>query len=62
LPTVALVASRVSACGAPAIGTRSDRAPGDKAGDWSGWYRGAIPRAEHLYSIYLKERAAEESP
>jgi hypothetical protein len=35
---------------------------GDKAGDWSGWYRGAIPRAEHLYWIYLKERAAEESP
>ena len=35
---------------------------GDKAGDWSGWYRGAVPRAEHLYSIYLKERAAEERP
>jgi hypothetical protein len=35
---------------------------GDKAGDWSGWYRAAIPRAEHLYSIYLKERAAEERP
>lgn len=33
---------------------------GDKAGNWSGWYREAIPRAEQLYEIYLKERAAEE--
>jgi hypothetical protein len=24
------------------------------------WYRWAIPRAEELYAIYLKERAAEE--
>jgi hypothetical protein len=34
---------------------------GDRSGDWSGWYRRAIPRAEHLYAIYLKERAAEET-
>lgn len=33
---------------------------GDKAGNWSGWYRQAIPRAEQLYEIYLKERATEE--
>jgi hypothetical protein len=33
---------------------------GDKAGDWQGWYRKAIPRAEALYEVYLKERAAEE--
>lgn len=34
---------------------------GDKAGKWSRWYRTAIPRAEQLYEIYLKERAKEES-
>ncbi len=34
---------------------------GDKAGRWSQWYDEAIPRAEHLYEIYLKERAEEES-
>lgn len=33
---------------------------GDKAGKWRQWYREAIPRAEHLYEIYLKERAEEE--
>jgi len=33
---------------------------GDKAGDWSAWYRRAIPHAEELYAIYLKERADEE--
>ncbi|HEY1972526.1 MAG TPA: type II toxin-antitoxin system RelE/ParE family toxin [Pseudonocardia sp.] len=33
---------------------------GDKAGRWREWYREAIPRAEQLYEIYLKERAAEE--
>ena len=33
---------------------------GDKAGNLSTWYREAIPRAEHLYAIYLKERAEEE--
>jgi len=26
---------------------------GDKAGDWSGWYHRAIPRAEQLYSEHL---------
>ena len=33
---------------------------GDKAGRWSQWYREAIPHAEHLYALYLKERAEEE--
>ncbi len=33
---------------------------GDKAGNWTGWYRQAIPRAEQLYETYLKERTAEE--
>jgi hypothetical protein len=34
---------------------------GDKSGKWNRWYAGAIPRAEQLYEIYLKERAEEES-
>jgi hypothetical protein len=34
---------------------------GDKSGKWSRWYAEAIPRAEQLYEIYLKERAEEES-
>jgi len=34
---------------------------GDKAGNWRQWYREAIPHAEHLYAIYLKERAEEEA-
>jgi len=33
---------------------------GDKAGQWSDWYRTAIPLAEQRYETYLKERAAEE--
>lgn len=33
---------------------------GDKASNWSGWYRHAIPQAEQLYETYLKERAAEQ--
>jgi hypothetical protein len=33
---------------------------GDKAGNWNKWYARMIPRAEQLYEIYLKERAAEE--
>lgn len=33
---------------------------GDKSGDWSGWYRRTIPRAEELYEEYLKERETEE--
>jgi hypothetical protein len=33
---------------------------GDKAGNWNRWYARMIPRAEQLYEIYLKERAAEE--
>ncbi|MFC0864346.1 type II toxin-antitoxin system RelE/ParE family toxin [Sphaerimonospora cavernae] len=32
---------------------------GDKAGNWERWYRQAIPRAEHLYEIYLTERYKE---
>ncbi len=34
---------------------------GDKSGEWAGWYRRAIPRAEELYEEYLKEREAEET-
>ncbi|MEV1204767.1 hypothetical protein [Microbispora rosea] len=34
---------------------------GDKSGDWSGWYRRAIPQAEELYEEYLREREAEEN-
>nr|WP_321572634.1 type II toxin-antitoxin system RelE/ParE family toxin [Parafrankia colletiae] len=33
---------------------------GDKSGNWSGWYRTAIPQAETLYVEYVKEREAEE--
>jgi Phage derived protein Gp49-like (DUF891) len=33
----------------------------DKAGKWNRWYAEAIPRAERLYEIYLKERAEEET-
>ncbi|WP_184074613.1 type II toxin-antitoxin system RelE/ParE family toxin [Nocardiopsis mwathae] len=29
---------------------------GDKSGQWSTWYRTAIPQAEERYAIYLKER------
>ncbi|BCJ42859.1 hypothetical protein GCM10010168_04010 [Actinoplanes ianthinogenes] len=34
---------------------------GDKSGNWSGWYRQAIPAAEALYVRYLKDRQTEES-
>jgi hypothetical protein len=30
---------------------------GDKTGQWQAWYERAIPQAEHLYSLYLTERA-----
>jgi hypothetical protein len=33
---------------------------GDKTGQWKTWYERAIPHAEELYSVYLKERAEEE--
>ncbi|MDP9849770.1 type II toxin-antitoxin system RelE/ParE family toxin [Streptosporangium lutulentum] len=33
---------------------------GDKAGNWRGWYRTAIPLAEDRYETYLKERAEED--
>lgn len=33
---------------------------GDKSGNWKGWYKEAIPRAEELYETYLKEREQEE--
>lgn len=32
---------------------------GDKSGQWSRWYRDAIPEAEELYAEYLKEREKE---
>jgi hypothetical protein len=34
---------------------------GDKAGRWNRWYAEAIPLAERLYEIYLKERGEEEA-
>jgi hypothetical protein len=34
---------------------------GDKTGQWKAWYGRAIPHAEELYAIYLKERTEEES-
>jgi hypothetical protein len=33
---------------------------GDKSGEWSAWYRRAIPRAEALYDEYVSEREREE--
>jgi hypothetical protein len=33
---------------------------GDRSGNWANWYRVAVPHAEDLYAIYLKERAEEE--
>ena len=33
---------------------------GDKPGNWTRWYRTAIPRAERLYEDYRTERATEE--
>lgn len=32
---------------------------GDRSGQWNRWYRDAIPEAEDLYAIYLKEREKE---
>jgi hypothetical protein len=32
---------------------------GDKSGQWSRWYRTAIPQAEQLYTDYLAEREKE---
>ena len=32
---------------------------GDKAGQWTRWYRTAIPEADQLYARYLKEREQE---
>jgi hypothetical protein len=32
---------------------------GDKSGQWSRWYRTAIPQAEQLYTDYLAERVKE---
>jgi hypothetical protein len=33
---------------------------GDKTGQWHAWYERAIPQAETLYTLYLKERTKEE--
>ena len=33
---------------------------GDKTGQWHRWYEGAIPQAEQLFALYLKERAKAE--
>lgn len=31
---------------------------GNKAGDWSGWYKQAIPHAEAIYDLWLKHETA----
>ncbi len=33
---------------------------GDKTGQWHRWYEVAIPQAEQLFALYLKERAEAE--
>jgi hypothetical protein len=33
----------------------------DKSGNWSGWYKQAIPRAEDLYKEYLKDARSRRS-
>ena len=33
---------------------------GDKSGNWTAWYRMAIPEAERLYADYVKEREEQE--
>jgi hypothetical protein len=33
---------------------------GDKTGQWHQWYEEAIPQAEQLFALYLKERAKAE--
>lgn len=33
---------------------------GDKSGQWSQWYRQAVPEAEQLYEQYLKDRETED--
>lgn len=35
--------------------------PGDKAGNWDGWYREAIPLADGRFTQHLAELVAEES-
>jgi hypothetical protein len=34
---------------------------GDKAGDWRGWYRRAIPRAEQLYAEHIEAMSRGEA-
>ncbi|MGW6845380.1 type II toxin-antitoxin system RelE/ParE family toxin [Streptomyces sp. NPDC054958] len=47
------------AMGRPLVDTVRGRAVflvgGDKAGEWQGWYRSAIPLAEKAYADYLAE-------
>jgi hypothetical protein len=33
---------------------------GDKTGQWHKWDEGAVPQAEQLFALYLKERAKPE--
>ncbi|GAB3175503.1 hypothetical protein GCM10027059_49160 [Myceligenerans halotolerans] len=35
---------------------------GDKAGNWQGWYRTAIPLADDRYDTHLAALAAEQDP
>jgi hypothetical protein len=34
---------------------------GDKAGDWDGWYRTAVPLADERFGQHLAELEAEEA-
>lgn len=34
---------------------------GDKSGRWNRWYREAVPAAERLFELYLKERQKEST-
>jgi len=34
---------------------------GDKAGNWRGWYRKAIPRAEQLYAEHIEAMSRSET-
>ena len=50
-------------CGSCSSSIRGGRAvlliAGDKSGQWTRWYRIAIPQAEQLYEDYLAEREKE---
>jgi hypothetical protein len=54
-------AARSASCSSSTRGApRSCSSLVTRRGNWNKWYARMIPRAEQLYEIYLKERAAEE--